>query len=873
MNNTWRNINRLLWSVLFTLISYVAICQSNQITFDNITINQVLKKIEKASDFVFNYDPELLSAFHYTGSVNLDDIDSAMINILYASPFTYEVDSNNIIVYRDPPKTYRICGTVVDTHTKEPLIGANIKVIQTTQGDQSDLLGFFDFDILAEKNQNIEISFIGYRTMSFSVQSIAEDECPSYPLSIDEDIMGQEIIIRDYLLDGISQGNSYGSFDLDYEKLTRNHSHVEHDILKTTQLLPGINSIDDSATNIQMRGSTPGQNLIMWDGVPLYNAGHIFGMISAINPFSVNSVRIHKGAHDPKYDNRVGGIIDVSQSDSITNALHGSLGTTLTEVHGNLDIPLVKNHLSLTLGGRQSINSIYNSPTLQSYTDKVFQFSLIDDQSSYPDFDLLNTDQNLDYHDWSAKLLCQPINKLSLQCGIYKNYQDFNYSFSFDGDPFVSDDNTTLQTEALSAKAEYKISRKWESILSYYKSTYSNNYNREETEDDISIFSYNQSNGISETSLSFDNVITLSPQWTFNLGYENNKKQVTLDLNGEEVFDPDFVPLQNESADFHNVFMSIHYNYKGLKIDGGNRSTYYSQGDTWVHSPRISFLYAINDDIKLKADAGIYHQFINQLTNLGAGEVIVDNPLWILNASESQLSQKANKLSAGIVINKDGWLLDLEAYYNHTTGLTTFNPLFDLGYEENGFSQGSSTVRGLDALVKKRYGRLNTWINYSLGMARYNFSDIDDRPFSAPNDIRHILSVVTSYQIKKFQFSANLNYHSGLPYSRPDLILNEEEPDPEPPFLYYLDYPEFNNYRLRPYLRLDLNLTSRFSIRQLGNLQSEVSLSLINILNRDNITAREYYLDYNEDTDVYSSAFIQKLLLDRTPQLLVRFYW
>jgi len=361
-----RNSYQLL-TLIFAIFSSALFCQSRMLSFENNGLDEVIRTIEEKSDYIFNYDPDLLAEYHFSGEVNAGKVTNALKNLLYDSPYTYELDGNTIIVYRPEPRTYRVCGTI-SGFAKEPLVAANIAAVALNSGGQSDELGLFDFELIADKNQKVEITYLGYQPVSFMVQDLTGSTCPAYRLTIDQDLWGEEIVIKDYLLDGISEGEAFGSFEMDFDKLSKNHSTVEHDILKTAQLLPGINSIDDSATNLQIRGSNPGQNLILWEGTPVYNAGHIFGMISAVNPFSVDGVSIFKGAHDPKYDNRVGGIVDISLTDSISNTFQGSLGTTLTEGHVNLDVPLVDDRLSLVLSGRQSIRGIYNSPPLQSYT-------------------------------------------------------------------------------------------------------------------------------------------------------------------------------------------------------------------------------------------------------------------------------------------------------------------------------------------------------------------------------------------------------------------------------------------------------------------------------------------------------------------------
>ncbi len=833
----------------------------------------MIENIEQKSEYIFNYDPELLKEYYYSGSIDIIEFKGELTGVLYDSPFTYEIDNNTVLVYQSKQSNYTICGTILDAQTYEPLIAANVVAPNILIGTQSDANGNFDFEVSAYKNQKIEISYIGYKMLSFMVQDLESSDCPKFELEVDQDLMGREVLITDYILDGILEGDEFGSFALDFDQLSKNHSTVEHDILKTAQLLPGINSMDDSATNLQIRGSSADQNLILWEGAPIYNAGHIFGMISAINPFSVDQVRIYKGAYDPKYDNRVGGIIDISLSDTIDNIFQGSIGSTLTEVHTNLDIPIIDDHLSMVLSGRKSIKGIYESPPLQSYTKKVFQFSIIDDRSQNSPAGDIDSEQVLDYNDWNTKLLYKVNDQIRVNLGLYQNKQDFDYTFSPAEDTYVETDKIAVSTQAIKTGIDIDFHKKWTSSISFYRSSYNNEYNRLETEDGEFLNGYKQTNNINDKSYTVSNIFTPTKALNIKTGYEYNTKEVQLDLGDDSRFEPIFESQSRELADFQNLFLSLTYSTVKFKLDVGTRSTRYEQFGQWVQSPRLNLQYYINDHWKLKVDGGIYHQFVSQLNDFGTNQITEDNPLWILNTSSEQLYQKANKIATGFVFSQNGWLLDVDAYYNYTTGLSTVSPVLGLLSGDRPFSRGNSSTKGIDLLIKKRWSKFNTWINYSLGRNENDFLDFSEDRFYSPNDIRHNISLVASYKIKNIQFSLNAKYHSGLPYSLPSVVPNEEEPDANPPFNFFLDYSDYNENRLRPYMRLDFNINYRPSLPYLGNLKSEISFTMINLLNYENVVSREYDIDFDIDAPNPTLTYIKKTLLRRTPLLLVRFYW
>jgi len=845
--------------------------QNNGETSDQTKLSTIIKNLQAQSDYTINYDPSLLETYTYSGKFPSKNIIEIINTVLYDTPFEYEINNKTILIYKSDPSLYQLCGTILDANNQEPLIGANIFVQNTIAGSQSNTAGFFEITLTAYKNQKIEISYLGYKTKTISIQKLKLDDCNPFLLEINENFWNEEIVITDYLIDGITEGATYNSYELDYSTLSKYHSSVEHDILKTTQFLPGVMSIDDSASNLYIRGGTPDQNLILWEGTPLYNAGHLFGMISAINPFSVDRVKVYKGSYDPKYDNRVGGIIDISLQDSVYGSNHGSIGSTLTENHINLDIPVLENKLTLSLSGRHSINSIYDSPTLQNYTTKVFQFSLIDDFSEGAEQGLINADQQLNYSDWNTKIIYNPTDHLSLKASLYSNHQNFQYQFSFPDDPFLSTTNISVDTRAFNTQIDWNPNQKWNTSLSFVQSVYRNLSEHDEVELGSMLVDYDQFNDIEDKSISLTTKVLPTPHLSLSGGYTYNIKQVEFELIDDNIHKPYYEDRSRESGSFHNLYASSHYTKNSLSANVGMRTTYDQDQDQWVFSPRFTVQLAISKSLRIKTEGGIYHQFISQLSEYGRNILQVDNPLWIINSTESRESQRASKIAAGLIYTKGGWLLDMEAYYNKTTGLNTLSPLFS-AITNTDFSSGESSARGLNVLLKKRWSGFHTWINYAMGEVLFTFPDIRDKPLFAPNDIRHNLSLVSSYNFSDFQFSIHTHYHSGLPFSNPIGVFDYYDVEEEQQF-YSIDYVEINDDRLKPYVRVDFNVNYRPTIKALNNIRAEFSLSFINIFNRDNILAREYYLDYRDEQQVPTLAFIEKSLLQNTPLFMFRLYW
>lgn len=857
---------KFIFSIILVSCYFSVFSQNFNPTFTQSSLPEVLKEIEKTTTLAFNYDPEKLAEYSFSGKLNLSRPNLFLRELLYQTPFTFELTDSAILLFLEEPKTYRICGYLKEGDTKESLPFANVFSENQVNGAQSNDAGFFDFSFTTYKNQLITISYIGYESQTFMAQEFNQNTCLDIFLKLDEDLLGSEIIVTDYLLTGIDEGEEYGSVNINFNQLSNTHTNIEQDILKTVQLIPGITSIDESATNIQIRGGTSDQNLILWEGATLYDPGHFFGMISAVNPFVVEEVKVFKGVFDPIYDNRVGGIIDMSLTDSVAQKFHGGIGTTFSEAHAFLEIPIVKNRLSILASGRNTLNKLWQTPTLSKYSVKVFQ------ESKVSEIEESETTQVLDFYDWNAKILFRPIDQILIKGGFFESSNQYNFDIPFFDDDFNSIDKVDFRSKAMNLSSEIEFSKKWKTNLSYTQSEYRNDYQFSLIENETEgVIEFNHVfNDIKDQTFSLSNQLKLDPNLSFGFGYDYNKKLVSFNIEYESEFEENFNDFNFAKGHFHNLFTSFQFQKEQFQLNGGLRLTYYKETEDLNYSPRINSQFALNKVLKFKFSAGILQQYISQLREFGDNELGIDNPVWVLNESESEDFQEAKKISGGLVFRKDGWLLDMEGYFNKTEGLNTINPLFGKGVEVPDFAFGSSTAKGVDFLIKKRWGGFHSWMNYALSKVEFNFPEITENSFPASNDLRHNLSFINSFNWKEWNFSVSYQYRTGLRLSEPVEVMVEIDNDTGDTY-YEILYEDLNAQKLNNYSRLDVGISYKKVFD--SGMKTEFAFSLINLLNRENIFSRNYGLgDFNED-DVPELFSTDKFMLKRTPQVLIRFWW
>ena len=210
-----------------------------------------------------------------------------------------------------------------------------------------------------EQQTNLKIIRINERFYSISPSETVE----VIPL--------KEVLVEEFLAKGIKKTNQH--FIISPQKVQTLPGITDADVLQSLQQLPGVKSPNETATGLYIRGGTADQNLILVDGIRLYHPGHLFGMISSINPNVEQTVNYYNKAVSPKFGERVSGIIDIQSTDVISEKVKANAGINALNVDAYLQIPLLKDKLGLQLSGRKSITEWWQSPTFAQLENKVFQ--------------------------------------------------------------------------------------------------------------------------------------------------------------------------------------------------------------------------------------------------------------------------------------------------------------------------------------------------------------------------------------------------------------------------------------------------------------------------------------------------------------------
>ncbi len=855
----------------FLVSILVLLGNSIQSQSNSYTLSQVISYIESNTDYVFNYNVHETDAYSIELAWDNYSNIASIKSLFERTSFDIKVNGNQIIVLPLIYHEYNICGSILDSDG-DPLIGSNIITSKST-GTQTDENGQFQIQLSVPKKHQIEISYLGYQTIMMSVDDLVD--CPEIRMDMLSESTKGVIIIGNYINEAIRETQSYNGINVDSDDIRQDPLRTDHDVLTSIQNIPGINSPDESATNLNIRGSSYDHNLILWEGVPLYDQGHLFGMISSINPFSLRGINVYKSIYAPQYENRIGGIIDLRLQEEQQLRTKGSFGANFLDSHLSLATPLIKNKVSLVLGGRLSTNSwMEGNHTLDNYTSKLFDsYRNIDESEESEDEEI---ELDISFYDLNAKLIFDVSDKLKIQSSVFSANNQFKYFSEIDGILFNDLDTLSTHNLALSVIGDYIIDKRSKIRLAFTHSDYRSDYFFERNNNDTGIpenFNRVLENNVRDQQLKIEYEKSF-PSYKINAGYILDQKELGFFLNQQGTYEQTIDSYINTQSTFHHTHANIHYSGKRISWDAGLRLSYADIYNRWNFSPRMNARYKLWDNLNLKVYTGQFHQYIRQFYQAAGSDLSLVNNAWFLDENEESQILQSFKIGIGAIYRKKDWIIDIDLYNHFSDGISSLNSASGSIIEIE--DQGQLRSKGIELMVKKDFGKLSSILNYTLSSTQATFPALFDEEeedetdfFPANNDQRHQLSWITNLKFSDFKFIFAANYKTGLPYTDPDeLVFLEEEDDEE---YYEFDYESINDNRLSDYVRLDASVVYQ---KELGPLNLELSASVYNIHNRVNVLSRDFFLSNQDDSDQDPEIIeVEKINLRRTGQLMLRIYW
>ena len=880
---------RVIRTLLFFFFSGVSLVLSAQTDTDNpnkpkIPLTKVLGVFESQHGLHFAYDVTLVDSTWIEEPPSSLTREEAIAFLARHTPHQYQRTNSDFVMIVPgkgsstaplPPAELILKGRITDSNTGEPLPYASVIISGTLSGTQTDDRGFFELLLKDPDDQYIEIHYLGYQKTTIHHKDFIGKKNLKIKLSTEE-VELEDIIIEEEAVLPIDFQEAKGYYSLNPDQINLQAGWGEPDILRMIQVLPGIQSPNETAAGIHIRGGTPDQNLILIDGIPIYKSGHFFGMFSSINPYTVDNVEIHKGGVSTPYGGRVSGVIDIKNGQDTLDRLHAGAGINLINWHAYVEAPLFKKRSNLLFSIRRSLTESVQTTVYKNIFNQLFQDGKIAEYQDIERQDLLNKNTStFGYNDFNFKWNYRFKKDDEISISAFNGNDDFRYDFEVDL-PQIShatmDDIKTKNT-GFNLTASNRWFPWWQSRIRLISSEYSNDYLGISTGDlrDSFHVRLTERNTMKNGAFYLDQIFTLSESQTLAAGFQYNNYDVTYNLLLEQIWqdrEPFIVELQNEVGTFYLNYLLEHDNQ--LFIDAGIRFNRLNELPNDIWEPRLSLKYRPKSSkFMFKGSVGSYKQFVSQI-------IVDDIPLnpsanrdiWVTTELNLIPPLRSKDLVIGFNYQNKGFLLDIEGYTKQTEGLSFLN--LDIpNPNDNVFSPGSSEAKGVEILLQNKWNRYRSIFSYNLSKVDYLFEDLNfGDPFPASHDQRHVFQWTHMYSVKNWDFILGFNMSSGKPYTVPNRIVPRRNPDNMETIL-LLDVRERNQERLPTYHRMDLTIQYKYISR---NFKVQAGFSLFNLYNRANEIDRDFFIVQPEDTPgIPRIESFTEFSLQRTPNFYLRF--
>lgn len=761
-------------------------------------------------------------------------------------------------------QSHTISGYIKDKETGEVLIGANIYNKDDLKGTTSNTYGFYSLS-LPQDTVHIIFSYVGYQAI---VSDLYLDKDIELNIELSSSIELNEIVVT--AEEDIQQQSQMSSITVPVKQIQKLPSLMgEVDVLKVLQLLPGVQSGSEGSSGLYVRGGGPDQNLILLDGVPIYNASHLFGFFSVFNADAINNVKLIKGGFPARYGGRLSSVVDISMKEGNTKEFKGTATIGLIASKITLEGPIKNENTTFLVSARRTYIDILTRPIIKAVNDG-------DVTAGYYFYDL-NAKLN---HKFSNKdrvffsgFLGEDKAYSKDKSKYYDPYGDYHYAYD---DEFGLKWGNMIGAVRWNHLFTPKLFSNITATYSRYKFKVFEEYNSSTTgpsgtTSDNYAIAYNS--GINDWAAKVDFDFIPSPnhyirfgvngiQHQFNpgvLSYQSTELDTVAGSFEKKAFEfASYIEDDFKVIDALKINAGIHFS--GFNVDG---KTYYSL------QPRLSLRYLLQNGIALKASYAQMAQYIHLLTNSGIG---LPTDLWVPSTSKIK-PQFSTQYALGVAktINKT-FEVSVEGYYKEMNNLIEYKDGASFTSVNKDWQDkvevGNGKSYGVELFAQKKLGRLTGWIGYTLSWTDRQFENINfGKRFPYRYDRRHDISITSVFKLSDHvELAGAWVFGSGNAVTLPtETYLNEYEQGN----YYYsqggIDYYESRNgFRMTNYHRLDFSISW---IKQKKNGIRRLTLGVYNMYNHKN----PFFMELGYDFKTQQNKFVQYSLIPFLPSISYRF--
>jgi len=861
----------LLFLLCFPFAGY---SQQFNFEFNNTPVSKALVEISQKANIRIAFDAGELEKLSVSKSIGEGNAMRAIILVLENTNYSVEFKHNTYLVFKLPQgikqkkQTEKIySGIVFDKQTGERLPYATIYFWDKNLTISTNVDGNFSVHLPDSATTFLQIKYLGFFSIDTLINTNNLAQFLSFGLSKKTQAI-ETIDVTGEKLEMVEFSEEAGHFTFNPGRFSELPNYGETDVFRALQLLPGISSSENSS-QLNIRGSSADQNLVMFDGFTLYNLDHFFGVFSALNPNVIKNIQVYRGGFDSRYGERVSGIVDITGKSGNQHKPEFYGGINLMSVNLTAEIPISKK-LTLVAAGRRAYSDVYSSWFADALLiDKGVQPRKFGGQN-------VNTiEPKFYFGDYNLKLT-------------YKLNQQENISVSLYGaKDYLNSSNTgfnqrvEIETEDINEWGNYGFGASWKkqwnanyfTNLQFGHSGYFNNYFNQtlliseiEGNDLPPIFQNEQSNIItneknelSDYFVSFQNKYFLNAKNQFEFGISAKRMQSEFYKDATRNFI--YNNLTSSAFLYSLFFQDKIIAGNNFIIKPGFRTNFYDKTNQFYIEPRLSASYRTEHGIIFKAATGRYFQYLNKsATEQSYG---YNRDFWVLADDELHPVVSSNHFILGASYETKNLFFDVEAYYKTVNGLQEYLFFQNTDQKQNEiptsvptqnlseFISGNGKAYGIDFLAKYESANFTSWLAYSISKATRSFAKINDgENIPASYDQTHELKWTNIYSHKKWNFSTLSIFTTGQPF----VEYTEKDED-------------FNTMRiyksLPDYFRIDFSVNYNFNIK---NVNIKPGLSILNALNTEN------YLDIYTRSFDFQNNQIDEITLVKAQELTLNFF-
>ena len=822
----------------------------------NLTISEILIELSALTETAIAFDGGFFKNNKKSFELNQATFRSILESVLDQTQISFKYEQGSIVLFQRIKK-FIISGYVEDKKTGERLVAATVHDQQSERGVITNDYGFFSLS-LPEGKILLNISYLGYQPQRIPLdlknnQFVKVALPPSLTFETVE-VVDKKLIEQN----GVKINERSNTINRKIISGTPTLAG-EADLLNYLQTQTGVTTGTDGIGGLHVRGGGVDQNLILLDGVPIFNPSHGLGLFSIFNSATIKSATFIRSGFSARYGGHLSSVLDIKSKEGNVKAFHSALEISSIASKAEIEVPFKSEKGGLMIAARRS----HLDPLIKTRSQTLRNFEDIDYNQM--------GEVNFNFYDLNTKMNYKLGKRDRLYLSFYNGGDQFSdqYQWNFydDGIDFpLEENNTTFQYlnwgntigslrwnhlygDRLFSNTTFTISN------FQYQSFNSDDY-RTEWPDIINNTNLTSSfyTRILDYRLKFDFDFYLNDQHKFIWGAALLRRNFQPASIIDDVTFRDSIPsidvIDNyyDNYEFSEQFPVFEIDFyledefklnQRTKITAGiHQAIYYGYDATYFSfQPRLNFFWQFNPRWNFSWSASRMTQFLHLLTASNAG---LPNDLWV-PATDRIGGQNAweSSLSFGGQLSEH-WQVNSEVYYKYMNNLLAYNTAQSLPgltikdplLWEDEVAVGTGQAYGIETELQYRNTYCTLNVNYTFSRSLRKFSTINNGiEFPFRFDRPHNFHINYLLNLKnRWQFQTHWQYSSGQP-----ITLLESDffiaPFSTLPPAETTIRSSINGYRMIPYHRLDMNVHYNFSK---GKSKHKISLGAYNVYNRLN---------------------------------------